>query len=150
MNALQPLDTIEVSRYRNRKPRKTPSLQTQNRIVAQPTPAKSKQQVLRERQAITTEITVKLLLSWVVTSAAIASLCKLVPYHFSQQAKLQEIDTTVRETQKRVNLLRNEFNRNFDPQQTVILMKEYSSKLDPNQSRVFWVQPKNTELPIKN
>jgi hypothetical protein len=150
MNALQPLDTIEVSRYRNRKPRKTHSLQTQNPLVAQPTPTKSKQQVLRERQAITTELTVKLVLSWIVTSAAIASLCKLVPYHFSQQAKLQEIDTTVQETQKRVNLLRNEFNRNFDPQQTVILMKEYSSKLDPNQSRVFWVEPKTTESLIKN
>jgi hypothetical protein len=150
MNALQPLDTIEVSRYRNRKSRKTPSFQPQNLIVARPTPTKNKQQVLRERQAITTEITVKLVLSWIVTSAAIASLCKLVPYHFSQQAKLQEIDTTVQETQKRVNLLRNEFNRNFDPQQTVILMKEYSSKLDPNQSKVFWIQPKSTELPIKN
>jgi hypothetical protein len=148
MNALQPLDTIAPSRYPARKPRKTYSPQPQQPPVVQPT--QNRQPVKRQRQGVVTEITVKLVLSWIVTSAAIASLCKLVPYHFSQQAKLTEIDTTVQETQKRVNLLRNEFNRNFDPQQTVVLMQKYSSRLAPNQSRIFWVEPKAAEGTVKN
>ena len=85
------------------------------------------------------EIIVKLLLSWVLAIGALSALVKLVPYHFSQQAKLQEIDAQVQETEQRVTKLRAELNRNFDPQQMQNLMEEYSPRLAPNQSRVFWL-----------
>lgn len=130
MNALQPLDTDtiqlqkQIGSSRDRKIKAKSNYQHQN------------------RQALTVEITVKLALSWVVAGFALTSLVRLLPYHLSQQAKLQEVSTTVKETEQRVNLLRDEFNRNFDPQQTVSLMQEYSSRLAPNQSRVFWKEPK--------
>ena len=89
---------------------------------------------------IQVEVTIKLVLSWVLALGAIAALVKLVPYHFSQQAKLREIDAQVEETRGRVNKLREELNRNFDPQQSQNLMEEYSSRLAPHQRIVFWLE----------
>ena len=88
---------------------------------------------------IQVEVTIKLVLSWVLALGASAALVKLVPYHFSQQAKLREIDAQVEETRQRVNKLREELNRNFDPQQSQNLMEEYSSRLAPHQRIVFWL-----------
>lgn len=85
------------------------------------------------------EITIKLILSCALATGAIAALVKLVPYHFSQQTKLREIDAQVEETKGRVGKLKEELNRNFDPQQSQNLMGEYSPRLAPNQSRIFWL-----------
>ena len=84
-------------------------------------------------------MTIKLILSWILALGAIAALVKLVPYHFSQQAKLREIDAKVEETRGRVGKLREELSRNFDPQQSQNLMEEYSSRLAPHQRIVFWL-----------
>jgi outer membrane murein-binding lipoprotein Lpp len=88
---------------------------------------------------MTVELAIKLSLSSVLSLAAIASLVRLLPYHFSQQAKLQELRTQVQETEARVMHLREQLSRNFDPQQTKSLMMEYSPRLASNQSRVFWL-----------
>lgn len=85
------------------------------------------------------EVTIKLILSWVLVLGASAALVKLVPYHFSQQAKLREIDAQVEETRARVDKLKEELNRNFDSQQSQNLMEEYSSRLAPHQSIIFWL-----------
>lgn len=88
------------------------------------------------------EVTIKLILSSFLALGAITALVKLVPYHFSQQAKLQEITNQVEETEKRVAQLRSELNRNFDPQQTQNLMEEYSPRLAPHQTIIFWLDRK--------
>lgn len=85
------------------------------------------------------ELTIKLILSSFLALGAMTALVKLVPYHFSQQAKLREIDSQVEETEKRVAKLRTELNRNFDPQQSQNLMEEYSPRLSPHQSLIFWL-----------
>ena len=64
---------------------------------------------------------------------------KLLPYHLSQQEKLQELRIQVQETEARVVKLREQLNKNFDPQQTKNLMEKYSSLLAPNQSRIYWL-----------
>ena len=85
------------------------------------------------------EVTIKLIFSWVLALGAIVALVKLVPYHFSQQAKLREIDAQVEETRGRVDRLKEELNRNFDSQQSQNLMEEYSPRLAPHQSIIFWL-----------
>jgi hypothetical protein len=95
------------------------------------------------RREMTVELAIKLSLSSILSLAAIASLARLLPYHFSQQAKLQELRTQVQETETRVAYLREQLNRNFDPQQTKSLMMQYSARLAPNQSRVFWLGEKS-------
>ena len=93
-------------------------------------------------RGVTTEISLKLILSWAIAIAAIASLFRLLPYHLSQQAKLKELRMQVEETDARVAKLREQLNRNFDPQRTQSLMEQYSSLTSPNQSRIYWLPEK--------
>ena len=104
---------------------------------------KRSSQNLSNYKGITTEITLKLILSWAIAIASLVSAIKLLPYHLSQQAKLQELRIQVQETEARVVKLRDQLNKNFDPQQTKNLMEQYSSLLSPNQSRIYWL-PEDT------
>ena len=90
-------------------------------------------------RGMTAEIILKLIFSWTIAIASLASAIKLLPYHLSQQAKLKELRIQVRETEARVVKLREELNKNFDPQQTKNLMEQYSSLLAPNKSRIYWL-----------
>lgn len=115
MNALKPLPTLE-------KPRTTP--RHRQRRKSNP------------HGAIVTETSVKLLVNSVLSLAAIAALVKLLPYSVSLQSKLREVSLEVAEIQNRVDPLRNNFNRNFSPQQTKNLRQEQSPRLDPNERRI--------------
>ena len=100
----------------------------------------------RQRQpdsyrTVAVESAVKLLINGVLSAAAIAALLKLIPYIQSQQSELQEIQAEVERTRVRVGLLRDNFNRNFDPLQTRTAMKEYSPRVDPKQRRVILLEP---------
>lgn len=88
-------------------------------------------------RGVRTEISLKLILSWIIALSAIASLLKLLPYHLSQKAKLEELKIQVQETDARVGKLREQLNQNFDPQQTQRLMEQYSSLSAPNKSRIY-------------
>ncbi len=90
------------------------------------------------KQELVAETSLKLFFSFVIGTAAIVSVIRLVPYHFSQKAKLKEIRSQVEETERRVEVLREQLNRNFDSEQTPILIEEYSPNIAPNRSRVFW------------
>ena len=93
-------------------------------------------------RGVTAEIRLKLILSWAIAIAAIVSLIRLLPYHLSQQAKLEELRIQVQETDARVAKLRKQLNHNFDPQKTQSLMEQYSSLTSPNQSRIYWLPEK--------
>ncbi len=102
-------------------------------------------------RGVTTEISLKLILSWAIAIAAIASLMRLLPYHLSQQAKLKELRIQVEETDARVAKLREQLNHNFDPQRTQSLMEHYSSLTSPNQSRIYWLHEDNqSQKPKQN
>ena len=90
-------------------------------------------------RGIAAEISLKLILSWIIAIGAIASLFRLLPYHLSQQAKLKELRMQVNQTDARVTKLRRQLNHNFDPQRTQSLMEQYSTLTTPNQSRIHWL-----------
>lgn len=100
-------------------------------------------------RGVRTEIGLKLILSWAIAIAAIASLFKLVPYHLSQKAKLKELKIQVQETDARVTELRKELNKNFDPQQTQRLMEE-SSSLDADKIRIHFLPEDKKQKPNNN
>ncbi len=97
-------------------------------------------------QGIVTETVLKLFFSLVIGVSGLTSLIKLVPYHNAQLAKLKEVRTQVQETQVRVLKLRQELNRNFDPQQTQNLIEEYSSLTVPDRLQVFVRERKNSTI----
>src|SRR5919202_6747106 len=86
-------------------------------------PRTQRRQRPRSYQAVAGETTVKLVVNVVISSAAIAGLVQLLPYHLSQQSKLQEVGAEVKRTEKRVNDLRTEFGRSFDSGQAKTVMQ---------------------------
>jgi cell division protein FtsB len=117
MYALQPLEPPKPRRTRQRRPAK---------LVSNP------------HKELSTEIKIKILANIVLSVAAIAALVRLLPYQFAQQAKLQEVRQDVQELETRVNRLRDNFSRNFDPSQMRKIMQEQSPFIEPNQRRVFF------------
>lgn len=95
----------------------------------------------RSYQAVAGETTAKLVVNVVISTAAIAGLVQLLPYHLSQQSKLGEVRAEVKRTEKRVNDLRTEFGRSFDSGQAKSVMQEQSYRIDPNQRQVVLQDP---------
>ncbi|WP_013325093.1 hypothetical protein [Gloeothece verrucosa] len=88
---------------------------------------------------VAAEISVKLVVNVLLSVTAMAALTKLLPYQQVQLAKLHLIGVEREEVEKRVEHLREDFSRNFDPNQTRKIMQEQSPRVDPNQRRIFWV-----------
>jgi len=86
------------------------------------------------------EVTANLAVSVVFSGVAIATLVQLLPYHQSQQAKLQEIKAEVQRTDKRVTRLNGEFTRYFDPMQGKSIMQQESQWVEPNQQQPVWLE----------
>ncbi len=113
-----------------------------------PAPLKSKRRRSRPKQSVqpehrwlVSEIALKLGFNGILAIGAIAALVRLLPYQQVQQLKLHEVQMQVQETERRVSELRNNFNRNFDPQQIRKIMEEQSPRLDPNQRNIFLTTP---------
>jgi HAMP domain-containing protein len=126
MNALQ--QTLEPPNIR-RKPMR--------RRLAQP---KSHRY---SNKAVALELTAKIIVNSLLSAAAVVTLIKLLPYQFSQQMKLNEVNTEVEEAERRVERLRENFRRSFDPQQSKKVMQEQSSRVDPQQRRIIFIEPSN-------
>lgn len=126
MNAIQP------SRL-TRQP-----LETRRRMV----PRTSRRQRNQGVRLVACETTAKLVVNLVVCTAALTGLVKLLPYHLSQQTKLHEVRTEVKRTEARVNHIRADFSRSFDPGQAKSVMQEQSYRIDPTQRQVIWQEPK--------
>ncbi|WP_199247447.1 hypothetical protein [[Phormidium] sp. ETS-05] len=127
MNAIQPSPNIgQPSPRRRRRPLKSaPRLQKRHPY-----------------QGRAVETAAKLAVNLVLSAAAISTLVQLLPDQKTQQEKLQEIRAEVAKTEVRVNRLRSEFSRNFDPHQTKKLMEEMSYRVDPTQVQIVWKKPK--------
>ncbi|MGK7944598.1 MAG: hypothetical protein AB4058_09020 [Microcystaceae cyanobacterium] len=91
-------------------------------------------------QWMAAEIILKFAFNGILSLAAIAALTKLLPYQFNQQAKLREVRVEVQDTEHRVNELRDNLNRNFDPLQSRKIMQEQSQMIDPSQRRIILVE----------
>jgi hypothetical protein len=116
MNALQPLAPLPSRRL---------------------TPRRRRHRQPHSHKGIAAEIAMKLVVNGILSATAIVTLAKLLPYQLIQQEKLQEVRLEVQETEARVDRLRENFSRNFDPSQTRNVMQEQSSRVAPGQRRIF-------------
>ncbi|NJN29386.1 MAG: hypothetical protein HC824_02150 [Synechococcales cyanobacterium RM1_1_8] len=87
------------------------------------------------------ELLAKLSVNGILIAVAVAALAKLVPSHWTQQAQLRELEVELSSTQGRVESLRSDFNRTFDPMQAPAVMQQQSYLTDPDQRPVVWVEP---------
>lgn len=128
MNAIQP---------------SSPSVRTGTQLRLVPPPhqrrrAKSVRASAKLPVGLVVETTFKLAVNVTLSVAAASTLMRILPYQLSQQGKLQEIRAEVNVTEGRVNRLRDDFSRHFDPQQTKKIMQEQSNRVDPKQLQVVW------------
>ncbi|EHC11099.1 hypothetical protein [Fischerella thermalis] len=121
-----------------------PPLQPIPRRQVAPRPKRHLRQ--RSYQVMALETTAKIGVNIVISVAAVTALVRLLPYHWSQQAKLQEINTELRQVEARVNALNVEFSRNFDPRQAKSIMQEQGYRFDPNQRPIMLIKPKAVEV----
>jgi hypothetical protein len=98
-------------------------------------------------QGLTAEMTAKLAVNIVLSTAAIATLMQLAPYALSQQAKLQEIQTEVQRAENRLKRLNDKLGRSFDPQQSRSVMQEQTNRVEPNKKNIFYLEKSSEEPP---
>ena len=101
-------------------------------------PRTQRQQRRHPNRAIAIETTAKLAVNVVLSSAAIAALVQLLPYHLSQQAKLREVRSEVKRAEERVKNLRSDFSHSFDSGQAQSIMQEQTFLVDPTKRQVVW------------
>ncbi len=99
----------------------------------------------RSNRLVALETTAKLAVNVVLSAAAVSGLVKLLPYQWSQQEKLWEINSEVKLVEGRVNHLRTDFNRYFDPQKAKSVMQEQSNRVAPGQRPVILLDKAATE-----
>jgi hypothetical protein len=87
------------------------------------------------------ETSLKLFFGLSVSLVATISLVRLLPYHFAQSEKLTELRAQVAETEYRVNIKRQQLQKNFDSEQMETLMEEHSPRIGKDRVRVFLQQP---------
>ncbi len=121
----------------NALPKPRQSLETVALVPKRKTRQRSR---LHPYQGIALENTAKLVVNMVLVAGAVSALVKLLPYNISQQAKLQEISTEVKQTESRVANLQTDFNRSFAPEQAKKIMAEQSNRVDPGQRQVFLIK----------
>lgn len=131
MNALQ--SSIQPPEPQNQKPKR----QSKSKRHPESQPHTHKQVVV--------EVTTKLVVNLFLSSVVMATMAQLLNYYNSQQAKLGEIKTEVKQAQKRVNRLQSDFNRNFDPQQSRSIMQEQSPQMDPSQKQILWLDQNHSD-----
>lgn len=87
------------------------------------------------------EISAKILVNAMIATVALTGLNQLVSTYQTQTSRLEEVKQEVERTQARVNTLKAEFTRTFDPYQSEVIMQQQTNQIKPNQRHVIWVQP---------
>jgi hypothetical protein len=83
-------------------------------------------------------------------TAALSALVKLIPSNLEQQEDLRRLQVEVNEASSQVASLQADFDRHFDPQQTMNVMQEQNIRFNPRQRQVVWLNPdleKETSMP---
>jgi predicted PurR-regulated permease PerM len=88
-------------------------------------------------RVIAAETSAKLIVNCLFCIAAGVGLMQLLPFYHSQQAKLAEVKNEVNRTQGRLDNLKGDFTRYFDPQQSRRNMQEQSQRVSPEQPQII-------------
>jgi hypothetical protein len=93
------------------------------------------------------EVSVKLITYSALSVFGMVTLVNLVGYNWSQQSKLQHLETELKDAKARTQKINTSFNRSFDLQSQPSVMQENSYKIDPDTLPIVVVrpEPKNIE-----
>lgn len=100
--------------------------------------SRSRQTYHRELAA---EASIKLCVNCVLASITVVTLMKLIPANLTQQADLERLKAEVSEAELAVAQLEQDFDRHFDPQQSINVMQEENIRFNPKQRQIVWLNP---------
>ena len=95
----------------------------------------------RRNRAVLIELSLQTAVNCALIGVAVTAIANLLPHHLSQQERIAEIRTELEEAEYRVNVLREDFEGNFDAYESPNLMREHSEKVDLHEKRIIWVEP---------
>jgi cell division protein FtsB len=107
------------------------------------TPQRRQQQQQVRHRVLAIETSLKITVNMMIAGVAVTTLFNVIPNRVSQQQKLQELKAEVNVTEQRVNQLKTDFNRAFDPGQERQIAQEQTHFADPNRVPVVWLNRKN-------
>jgi hypothetical protein len=87
------------------------------------------------------EASVKLITYSALSVFGIVTLVNLLSYNWSQQSKLQHLETELKDAKARTQKINTSFNRSFDLQSQPSVMQENSYKIDPDTLPIVVVPP---------
>jgi hypothetical protein len=123
-----------------------PPLQPIQKRRAVPRPKRHLRQ--RSYQVMALETTAKIAVNLVISATAVSALVQLVPYHWTQQDRLRDVNNEVKLMEERVESLQREFNRNFDPYQANSIRQQQAYRFNPNQLPVVFVNLDGKEVKV--
>jgi hypothetical protein len=127
---------LKPSPHRNSQPARQPA-KPRRRVK----PKVKLQRKSAPHRVIAYETTAKLAVNFTLSMAAIVALVQLLPYHSSQDVKLQELQAAVKLTGDRVQRVQSKFNNYFDPSQARENMQELTDRIDPSRRQIVWQTP---------
>jgi hypothetical protein len=143
MNALpsfNPPPQSRKSRRRQSKTATTVSSRRDARVKSQSNPAYA-----HRRQGL--EAAVRLATYSALSIFGMVTLVNLLSYNWSQQPKLQHIETELKDAKARTQATNNSFNRSFDLRSQKSVMQENSYKFAADRSPIIIVTPEKTPDP---
>lgn len=121
-----------------------PQQQPQHR----PAPRPKKHLRQKSYRVIAIETTAKIGVNVAISAAAAAALMQLLPYQWSQQNKLREVHTELKQMEKRVSDLQAELNRNLDPRQANSIRQQQGYRFAPNQIPIVLTKEPQPEVEV--
>jgi hypothetical protein len=154
MNALPSFEPPKHSR----PSRKSSVVQQSNRLSADTpaTPTTSIQAPLRMRRKSNSvyahrrqgmEVVTKLITYSGLSIFGIVTLVNSIGHNWSQQAKIQHLETELQDAKIRTEKVNSSFSRSFDPQAQKNVMQENTYRVAPDRLQIFLVNP-NKSNPI--
>jgi hypothetical protein len=70
------------------------------------------------------------------------TLVNLISYNWSQQGKLQHLETELKDAKLRTEKINHNFGRSFDPQAQKSVMEENSYKIAPDRRQIVLITPR--------
>jgi hypothetical protein len=122
-----------------RKPTRKRSQATTSRRVESRVKSHSNSTYAHRRQGL--EVSVKLVTYSALSVFGIITSIELLSYNWSQQSKLQHLETELKDARVRTQQINSSFNRSFDLQLQPSVMQENSYKIDPNTLPIVVVRP---------
>ncbi|MGB3613922.1 MAG: hypothetical protein WBA10_09025 [Elainellaceae cyanobacterium] len=124
-----------------RRPRRSPKRRHQPPSSSSAKPGRRprrSQRLQRRLRGIALEMGILSSINLVVMAAAATAIVKLIPYNTAQREKLTVLQVQVESLDQRVNALRQDFNRAFDPQRSLVNRRELGNLTAPGQRPVHF------------